>query len=532
MEQTTLGMLTEWRPPAKEERFFNNIVNLLDEVYPDQWRAWVVNTTTYKDLFGETISSDTECRLRFAIPTVRLAKAHSPENTLSERRYKKIKRILLTWPLGRALIYTPLAIMAKIHPVQAYNQFPEAINMIKAELLSRHEASEILKAEGNNTEIASTPSSSRASKRSHSPDAPATAAKESKMSDFMEKQNLILEKLCMLAQTTNENVRLMINRDDQAHSSCSAQGPLSPSMHSNYSEDEEPSAPEDSWNAPPIITDPLGCANADELEIAEEPLQDFTPGTKETEAKVTKADETYVKQGIDCQRFNSESWQNIRYAEVQKMFQASPAFTALKVNSNLATVTPPWQLVSVLEKIDLCLGAITHGLLQQRRAFQDIYQDAPTSVKAYISKKFLDSDSSFRKVSDSLLQYTCGKRSEVIQQRRAIYKPQNKIINELLHSIPPSESHLFAEPQLSDLIKEQGGIFKFFPGKFRKITTASASTTRPTFRERRTLPGTTTQIRERSQQNYQGKNSANRKPERPRFQTKRAPIKQNRNKRF
>lgn len=83
-------------------------------------------------------------------------------------------------------------------------------------------------------------------------------------------------------------------------------------------------------------------------------------------------------------------------------------------------MTPAWQLVSVLEKMDMCLGAITHGLLQQRQTFQDIYENAPASVKAYISKKFLDSDSTFRKTSDSLLQYTCGKRAEAIQQRRGI----------------------------------------------------------------------------------------------------------------
>ncbi|KAJ8710599.1 hypothetical protein PYW08_009114 [Mythimna loreyi] len=446
MEQTTLGTLTEWTTPAKEEKFFKNIINLLDEVYPENWRDWVINITTYKDLFGESISSDTECRLRFAIPTVKLAKAYSPEHTLSERRYKKIKRILLTWPLGRALIYAPLAIMAKIHPVQAYNKFSETINKIKVDLVSRQEADVILR-EGHEPESISVSGSSRASKRSHSPDAP-TVDKEPRLSDFMAHQNLILEKLCTLAQTTNDNVRLMLNRENHANSVESSQGPWSPSLHSDHSDDEP--AADDTWNAPPIIVDPLG---SDRTDIEEEPLQDFTPGTKETEAKITKADEVLVKQGIDCQRFGSEGWKNIRYAEVQKTFQATPAFTALKVNSNLATVTPSWQLVSVLEKMDLCLGAITHGLLLQRQTFQEIYQDAPASVKAYISKQFLGSDSSFRKVSDSLLQYTCGKRSEVIQQRRGIYKPQNKIINELLHAIPPSESHLFAEPQLSELEK-------------------------------------------------------------------------------
>lgn len=123
MAQSTMGALANWRPPAEDEIFFKNIVMVLEEVYPHEWKEWVVNTPTYEDLFGAKITSELECRLRFAIPTVKLAKAHSEAYSLSERRYKQIKRTLLRWPLGRALIYAPLHIMAKVHPVRAYNKF-------------------------------------------------------------------------------------------------------------------------------------------------------------------------------------------------------------------------------------------------------------------------------------------------------------------------------------------------------------------------------------------------------------------------
>lgn len=96
----------------------------------------------------------------------------------------------------------------------------------------------------------------------------------------------------------NENVRLTMNREYQAHSLGSAQDPRSPSLQCNYSEVEEPLVLEDNWDAPPIIADPLASAEADKLDIIEEPLQDFTPGTKETEAKITKADETLVKHTV------------------------------------------------------------------------------------------------------------------------------------------------------------------------------------------------------------------------------------------
>ncbi|KOB66691.1 Uncharacterized protein OBRU01_15725 [Operophtera brumata] len=114
MVRSTMGALTEMKPPDEEEMFFKNVISTLDEVYPNSWRAWVINSPAYEDLFGESITSDLECRLRFAIPTVKLAKAYSSETSLSERRYRKIKKILISWPLGRALIYAPLTIMAKV----------------------------------------------------------------------------------------------------------------------------------------------------------------------------------------------------------------------------------------------------------------------------------------------------------------------------------------------------------------------------------------------------------------------------------
>ncbi|KOB66290.1 Uncharacterized protein OBRU01_19699 [Operophtera brumata] len=113
--------------------------------------------------------------------------------------------------------------------------------------------------------------------------------------------------------------------------------------------------------------------------------------------------------------------------------------------------------------MDACLDAIIHGILQQRKHFQNVYNAAPLEIKTHLSKNFLATDFEFRHTSDSLLQYTCGRRAEIIQQRRSVYKPINKTLNELLHAIPPSNTHLFAEPQLGDLIKEHGGIHKFFP---------------------------------------------------------------------
>ncbi|KAJ8728379.1 hypothetical protein PYW08_016764 [Mythimna loreyi] len=120
MQRTTLGELASWEPPHDEIIYFQNFVSIIDEFYPDDWRSWEVNSVSYEDLFGDRISSDEECRLRFAVPTLHLAYAFSEgPPSLSERKYKRIKRYLITWPLGRAIIYSPFATMKKIHPTDA-----------------------------------------------------------------------------------------------------------------------------------------------------------------------------------------------------------------------------------------------------------------------------------------------------------------------------------------------------------------------------------------------------------------------------
>lgn len=55
---------------------------------------------------------------------------------------------------------------------------------------------------------------------------------------------------------------------------------------------------------------------------------DFLPHTTQAEPKLAKADPNLVDQGRKCQRLNEDGWKNIRYADVQKMFQATPVFSA------------------------------------------------------------------------------------------------------------------------------------------------------------------------------------------------------------
>lgn len=457
MNQTTMGTLATWEPPPDEAEFFRKIIEILDEVYPENWRAWEVNDVSFEDLFGKSISSDDENRLRFAIPTVDLALAYGC-SSLSERKYKQIKRTLLRWPLGRALIYAPFATMKKVHPTEAYNDFANHLLTIKNRLIAQKDAAQLLKNQytdevgltpsRSRSEVSTAPSTSR--KRSHSPE-----PNQSVLKEFMEKQTKLLTELLMVVKESNQTPGSV--ESPEPDETWELEDELEP----------EGSVPND-WEAPSIVE--LSSREAAEQE--EENFLDFAPDTKESEAKIGTADDSIVKQGAHCQRLGEPAWQNIRFADVQKQFQATPVFTSLKTNSNLATATPSWQTVTLLEKMDARLGAITHGLLQQRKQFQEIYSKATLEIKSHISKNFLASDSAFRRTSDSLLQYTCGERAEIIQQRRSVYKPSNKTLNELLHAIPPSKTHLFSEPQLSKLIKDQGGTSKFFPARKQLSSTA------------------------------------------------------------
>lgn len=60
-----------------------------------------------------------------------------------------------------------------------------------------------------------------------------------------------------------------------------------------------------------------------------------------------------------------------------------------------------------------------------------------------------------------------------------MYRSSNKFLQEALHNIPPSSTHLFSEPQLSGLIKEQGGVNKLFLDHGRKTSHKTKPDRRP-----------------------------------------------------
>ncbi|CAH0560549.1 unnamed protein product [Brassicogethes aeneus] len=153
---------------------------------------------------------------------------------------------------------------------------------------------------------------------------------------------------------------------------------------------------------------------------------DFTPRTREQEPSVPAPKAHIAAQGVECQKLGKTSFSRIRYAEVQKKLQAAPVFSALRVNLQLANLCKTSPLQDQLIKMDLTFGTVVHGLLLQREAFSEGVKELVIKhpeIKSDVQSLLMGSDSSFRSISDDLLQNVCRRRAEIIEQRRSLIKP-------------------------------------------------------------------------------------------------------------
>lgn len=521
-----MGDLAQQIPEDEDEKeAFTAVLTAIHNSFPIGWDQWRVLAHTFEDLFGTELSPVTDSKLRFGLPTIDLVKAFYPDaKDLTERAYRHIRKILVTWPLGRALIYSPHSVVEKLH-APSYRPFMDNIRELKAQgkLTNRERTSRLLAdEEGHPRRACSTPSSvqsrGRGTKRQRegevrensSPPPKRSSSDQATMAAVLQQQMLLFNKLIELQTEQNKKLDDLrspaektsaLNESyesvpDSTYDITPQQSPGSVEGNEDYYNDqgEESDSPGDEERA---LKEEIANAerrlkefqsakttNKTSRHSTEPPVSltfDFKPQTIESEAKFSKADPVLVQQATDCQRLETEGWKNIRYTDVQKQFQATPMFSALKVNNQFAGITPNWSSVSLLENTDLTLGAITNGLLQQRKIFDDLCENMPQELKLKVGQEFLANNSKFRKSSDALLQYVCGRRAEVIRQRRAIYKiKNNRALHEVIHSIPPSSSHLFKEPDLSQTVKDQGGIHKFFPFKkmFHRSTRFENKTTR------------------------------------------------------
>lgn len=493
MPTVSMGDLARTAPDDDEDGVINNIIEAVKRNYPPGWEKWKIIDYSYNALFGEELSPLLESKLRFGLPTTELVQAFHPnKKDLSERVYRHIRRQLIKWPIGRALIYSPHCLVERIH-APSYKEFMGTIRDLRADgkLTNRERTARLLSGENENSHVngsphSSSPRSERRSTQRSTPvplaskrvreeeegDAPPPKRKsldpasgDQLMAAVLQQQSDLFNKLIEIQQEQSRKI-------EQLQHSLTPKSP--PALNESFQ--SIPDSTHEEQDRSPLLSDgnheisldvshESAGRSPETLSLIKTADFDFRPHTTEAESKFSKANPVLAQQGSKCQRLGTDSWKNIRYGDVQKNFQATPVFCALKPNNLLAGITPNWTSVAVLEKFDLTLGAITHGLLQQRQIFEHLYAKLPQDIKHQVGQEFLNTNSEFRKNSDALLQYVCGRRAEVLQQRRDTYKIKSKILHEVLHSIPPSETHLFTEPEFSQTVKDQGGIHKFFPFK-------------------------------------------------------------------
>ena len=202
--------------------------------------------------------------------------------------------------------------------------------------------------------------------------------------------------------------------------------------------------------------------------------------TKVKEPSIPKASTTFLNMLIDHQHLDKDDWSDVRYADVQKLYNFSPGFTELEINEETSSYETPRHL----NHADKTFAALTMCVFKQMETLQnglrDILSWAKDDLLNYdvLHQKIsaLCSSGDFHKSSTDLIQLICGHRAEIIQMRRdAILKHVKDLATKSsLRKIPPSTTNLFSAEKFTVVLERAGGIKKcFWPAQKTNVTSAS-----------------------------------------------------------
>lgn len=235
-----------------------------------------------------------------------------------------------------------------------------------------------------------------------------------------------------------------------------------------------------SWNAYPP---PPSCWHPTDLTVqSEEPVEpslpeeklestlnfEFKLATNLKEPTVANASSEHLKLLNSLQHFKTENWTNVRYSEIQRTYNARPGFVDLEANDELKQFEKPGSLAAT----DKSLGAITRAVIMQsdalKKGVSDLLrwtQEVDTLDNESLISKIKDIFSGdFQKISLDCLQLVCGRRADIIEQRRDAFinLVKDKFLKASLKKIPPSCEYLFDKELLVEFLKNNGGINKVF----------------------------------------------------------------------
>lgn len=420
---TTLGAIHDL--PSNDD-ILDRLKALARNILPQGWRDWTLINSINLDF---SVDSTVLNKLQFALPADGIARAFDPAATgLKEHPYKDMKIKMLSWAFCRGLVYSPSSLSKQIRGSSAsHESFMCATSSIRSSLLSRKSTDRLLAGSASGVPSRRDSSASDTMSRLESLDS-RLAAQDART----ERVENALERILSELQGTRNKVQL----DQDSF-------PGSPSASGVSSDAEE-------WEPPSLFAE----SEVEDVSVEPDFSFAFGPSTKEMEPAIPPPAPEIEALGIECQRLNSSGWSKIPFAEAQKEIQASGVFGRLKVNPEIER--RPSAKDDILAKMDGTLGCITHGLLLQRKYLEESMKEvfakfpaAAPALREHLSAK----DSPFRKTTDSLLQFVCGKRSDTILQRRKEVEAATRVHPRLLKDIPPSEGFLFDSKLLTEALK-------------------------------------------------------------------------------
>ncbi|KAL4719227.1 hypothetical protein ACJJTC_006921 [Scirpophaga incertulas] len=452
-------LLEECGETEEDDVILDKIKDVARRSLPDGWLNWKTLNPSENDLFGDIIDPQILNKIRFALPTMDCVKIFLPEvEYIAEKPFRELKVSMLKWALCRALIISPLSIVNRVKGSVAQAEiFLSAIRPLRNFILTRREVCRLLHPETEEEDESSVE--------------PEFTPKRSRV-------DLLEDKVEKLFGQLNKKIDAL--RNPSARQQPTTTSTSSTNLHlSDRSDEENDSGAENIYPSEEDLSDLETSFHAPELEFKNCPSSSkkvvditFAPEVKVDDPPIPAPSELIKAQGIACQKLGSSDWNKIRYKEVQKKLRAWPVFDALKVNDQLGGLSKRFGQ-DLLSNMDTTLGTICHGMLKQREALVEQikaltvkYPNISEDAQSLLS----DDTSSFKRVSNDLLHYTCARRAEIIEYRRKGFKPANDFFASKLSEIPPSESHLFDETRLDDFINKNGGFFSSIP--FHKKTFA------------------------------------------------------------
>lgn len=185
------------------------------------------------------------------------------------------------------------------------------------------------------------------------------------------------------------------------------------------------------------------------------------------EPSIPKSSSKHLELLNNIQHFNTDQWDSVRYAEVQKQYCSTPGFTYLDTNDELK----PYDKYISVALTERGFAAITQAVIKQNEAAQSGFKEviewassvgpvSADSLQQKIQEVFVKG--SFQKISGDILQLSCGHRAEMIQQRRdsLLRSIKDNFLKASLRKIPPTCDNLFHKDLFTSAIEKAGGVAK------------------------------------------------------------------------